>query len=52
MGFLGITFVGLSSGQHELDEVGLLDRRGWAEGVYGGALRLDVGYFCVGCFLV
>ena len=48
MGFFGITFAGLSLGRHGLAEVGLLFRRGWAEGVCERSFEVGCGIFLCG----
>ena len=48
MGFLGIMFASLSSSQRELDEVGLLGRRGWAEGVCERSSKVGCRIFLCG----
>ena len=48
MGFLGIMFASLSSSQRELDEVGLLGRCGWVEGVCERSSEIGCGIFFCG----
>ena len=48
LGFLGITFASLSSGSCRLAEVGLLSRRGWAEGVCERSSKVGCGIFLRG----
>ena len=48
MGFLGITFAGLGLGRCGLAEVGLLFRRGWAEGVCERSSEVGCGIFLCG----
>ena len=47
-GFSGHSFACLSSGWHGLAEVGLLGRRGWAEGVCERSSKLGCGIFLCG----
>ena len=48
MSFLSITFARLSSGRCESDEVGLLDRSGWAEGVCERSSKVGCEIFLCG----
>ena len=48
LGFLGITFVGLSLGWRGLVEVGLIGRCGWAEDVCERSSEVGCGIFFCG----